>query len=100
MIRDLKPALYENVGSDSNFISIISIFLSFYVNQFRQFPVRTIVFLNLNLSVNDICSRTMMTPFEYKYQNPSGFACLMLIGAIVIFTSLGIQNFNKKRKTN
>ena len=34
----------------------------------------------------------MRTPFDYKYQNPSGFACLMLIRAIVIFTPLGIQN--------
>ena len=38
----------------------------------------------------------MMTPFNYKYQNPSGFACLMLIRAIVIFTTLGIQNLNIK----
>ena len=42
----------------------------------------------------------MMTPFDYKYQNPSGFACLMLIRPIVIFTPQGIQNLNKKRKTN
>ena len=42
----------------------------------------------------------MMTPFDYKYQNPSDFACLMLIKAIVIFTRLGIQNLNKKRRTN
>ena len=42
----------------------------------------------------------MMTPFDYKYQNPSGFAYLMLIRAIVIFTPLGIQNLNMKRKTN
>ena len=42
----------------------------------------------------------MMTPFDYKYQNPLGFACLMLIGAIVIFTPLGIQTLNKERKTN
>ena len=41
-----------------------------------------------------------MTPYDYKYQNPSGFACLMLIRAIVIFTPLGIQNLNMKRKTN
>ena len=34
----------------------------------------------------------MRTPFDYKYQNPSGFACLMLIRAIVIFTILEIQN--------
>ena len=40
----------------------------------------------------------MMTPFDYKYQNPSGFACLMLIRAIVIFTPPGIQNLNKKKK--
>ena len=45
----------------------------------------------------DVC---MMTPFDHKYQNPSGFACLMLIRATVIFTTLGIQNLNKKRKTN
>ena len=41
-----------------------------------------------------------MTPYDYKYQNPSSFACLMLIRAIVIFTPLGIQNLNMKRKTN
>ena len=34
LFRDLKPALNENVGSE-NFIYIISILLSFYVNQFR-----------------------------------------------------------------
>ena len=34
LVRDLKPALNENVGSE-NFIYIISILLSFYVNQFR-----------------------------------------------------------------
>ena len=34
------------------------------------------------------------------YQNPLGFACLMLIGAIVIFIPLRIQTLNKKRKTN
>ena len=28
----------------------------------------------------------MMTPFDYKYQNPTGFACLMLIRAIVILS--------------
>ena len=42
----------------------------------------------------------MMTSFDYKYQNPLGFACLVLIRAIVIFTPLGIQNLNEKRKTN
>ena len=42
----------------------------------------------------------MITPFDYKYQNPSGFACLMLIRTIVIFTPLGIQNLNKKSKLN
>ena len=36
----------------------------------------------------------MMTPFDFKYQNPTGFACFVLIRAIVIFTSLGIQNLN------
>ena len=41
-----------------------------------------------------------MTSFNYKYQNPSGFACLILTRAIVIFTPLGIQNLNKKRKAN
>ena len=40
----------------------------------------------------------MMMSFDYKYQNLSGFACFMLIGAIVIFTPLRIQNLNKKRK--
>ena len=42
----------------------------------------------------------MMMLFDYKYKNPSGFACLMLIRAIVIFTPLGIQNLNKKGITN
>ena len=42
----------------------------------------------------------MMMSFDYKYQNPSGFAYLMLIRANVVFTPLGIQNSNKKRKTN
>ena len=41
-----------------------------------------------------------MTPFDYKYQNPTAFACLMLIRAIVFLTVMGIQNLNKKRKTN
>ena len=41
-----------------------------------------------------------MTSFDYNYLNATGFACLMLIRAIVIFTPLGIQNLNKKRKTN
>ena len=46
----------------------------------------------------------MMMPSDYKYQNPSGLASLMLIivlfiRTIVIFTLLGIQNLNKKRKT-
>ena len=40
----------------------------------------------------------MMTPFDYKSQNPSGFACLMLLRAIAIFTPLGMQNLNKKEK--
>ena len=52
LIRDLKPALNETLAV-RNFISIISIFLSFYVNQFRQFLVHTVVFLNLNLSVTE-----------------------------------------------
>ena len=44
----------------------------------------------------------MMIPFDYKYQNPLGFAFLMLIGGIVIFTPLGIQEFKyeKKNKLN
>ena len=42
----------------------------------------------------------MMTPFYCKFQNPSGFACLMLIRAVVIFTPLGIQNLNMKTETN
>ena len=45
----------------------------------------------------DIC---MTMPFDHKYQNPSGFACFMLIRAIIIFAPLGVQNLNKKRKTN
>ena len=40
----------------------------------------------------------MMTPFDYNYQNPSGFPSHMLIRAIVIFTPLGIHNLSKKRK--
>ena len=41
----------------------------------------------------------MMTPFDYKYQNPLGFACLVLLRAIVISTPLGgIQNLDKNRK--
>ena len=39
-----------------------------------------------------------MTPFDYNYQNPSSFACLMIIRAIVIFSLPGIQNLNMKRK--
>ena len=44
----------------------------------------------------------MMTPFDYKYQNPSDVARLdlALIRAIVNFTALGIQNLDKKTKTN
>ena len=42
----------------------------------------------------------MMTPYDYKYQNPSGFAYVILIRTIVIFTPLGIQNLNMKRKAN
>ena len=41
----------------------------------------------------------MMTHFD-KYQNLSGFVCLMLISAIFIFAPPGMQNFNKKMKTN
>ena len=39
-----------------------------------------------------------MMPFDYKYQNPSGFACLMPVRAIVIVTPLGIQNLDKIRR--
>lgn len=39
-----------------------------------------------------------MMQFDYKYQNPSGFACLMPIRASVIFTPLRIQNLDKIRK--
>ena len=35
----------------------------------------------------------MMTPFDYKYQNPSGFACLMLIGLIHDSRHVGFQIF-------
>ena len=42
----------------------------------------------------------MMMPFDYNYQNPLGCACLILIRSIVIFVPLGIQNLNKKIKTN
>ena len=41
----------------------------------------------------------MMTPLDHKYQNPSGFACLMLIRATVISKPMGTQILNKKRKT-
>ena len=34
-------------------------------------------------------------PFDNKYQNPSLFAFLMLVRAIVIFTPLEIPNFLK-----
>ena len=34
------------------------------------------------------------------YQNPSRFAFLVLIRAIVISTPVGLQNLNRKRKTN
>ena len=40
-----------------------------------------------------------MTQLDY-YENPTGFAFLKLIRAIVIFTPLRIQNLNKERKTN
>ena len=35
----------------------------------------------------------ILMPFDYKYQNPTGFDCLMLIRGIVVFTPLGIKNF-------
>ena len=38
----------------------------------------------------------MMTPFDYKYQNPSGLACLKQVNAIVIFTPLGIKKLTQK----
>lgn len=42
----------------------------------------------------------MMAPFDFKYQNPSGFAFLMRISrTIVVFTPLGVQYLSKK-KTN
>ena len=41
----------------------------------------------------------MMASFDYNYQNPSLFLCLVLIKAIVIETPLGIQNLNNKEKT-
>ena len=43
-----------------------------------------------------------MMPYDYKYQNPSGFACLMLIRAIVIFYPIGNTKFKyeKKNKLN
>ena len=40
----------------------------------------------------------MMTPYDYKYQNPSGFACLMLIRAIVIFFPSGNTKFKYEKK--
>ena len=42
----------------------------------------------------------MMMSFDFKFQIPSGFACLVLIRIIVNFTPLGIQDLNKIRKTN
>ena len=41
-----------------------------------------------------------MTQFDYKFQNPLGFACLMVTRTIAIFAPLGIKKLNKKRKTN
>ena len=43
----------------------------------------------------DIC---MLTPFDYKDQNPSGFGCLILIRAFVIFTPLGNTKFKSEKK--
>ena len=40
----------------------------------------------------------MMMPFDHKNHNPSGFACLMLITAFVLFTPLRI--YKKKKKKN
>ena len=39
-----------------------------------------------------------MMPFDYKYQNPTGFACLMLIGAIVIFRPSENTKFKYEKK--
>jgi len=40
-----------------------------------------------------------MASFDYSYQNPSFVFFLMQIRAIVVETSLGLQNFNKKGET-
>ena len=39
-----------------------------------------------------------MMPFFYKYQNPSGFACLMLIRAIVIFYPTANTKFKQEER--
>ena len=41
----------------------------------------------------------MMASFDYNYHNPSLFVFVMLIRAIVIKTSLGLQNLNNKEKS-
>lgn len=40
-----------------------------------------------------------MTSFDYNNQNPSFVRVLMLIRAIVLWSPLGLQNFNLKRET-
>ena len=40
----------------------------------------------------------MMMPFDYNHKNPSRFAFHMLISDIVICTSWGLPNLNKKMK--
>ena len=42
----------------------------------------------------------MMTPFDYNYQSPSGFACPMLIRPIVSLPHLECKILKEKRKTN
>ena len=42
----------------------------------------------------------LITPFDCKHQNPSGFDCLMLIRATVMLTPLGTPNLTKKSKTD
>jgi len=41
----------------------------------------------------------MAASFDYNYQNPSLFLFLVLIGAIVIYFPLGLQNLSDIEKT-
>ena len=41
----------------------------------------------------------MIPPFEYKYQNPTGFACLVLIRAIAIHNLPYDKQFNNRDRS-